>query len=141
KKPEVRAGSFGPLAYWLRSIALTRRNVWALLRLGEHDLSVSSHTPPRPYGEGLDALSLHWVPVLPVVHQNSAVFSNLHYEDMALDHLSVGLSHLIDEKDSALSVNLDLSVDHLWNRDRDRAASGTFHDLIDELLGKRVEHN
>jgi hypothetical protein len=115
--------------------------VWALLRLGEYDLSISSHTPPGPYGEGLDALSLHWVPVLPVVHQNAAVFSNLHHEDMALDHLPVGLSHLIDEEDSAFRVNLYLPVDHLWNRDRDRAASGTFHDLIDELLGKRVEHN
>ncbi len=129
------------LARWLVLFGSRCGYVRALLGLGKHDLPVAHFTSAGLHAERLDPLMLNQLSVASVVHEQPSVLSHLHEERLALTHLPVIGSHLIDQEHTTFRVDLDCSVAQLRYCNCDRATAGTTHDLVDELLRKRIEND
>src|SRR6266404_4356994 len=48
---------------------------------------------------------------------------------------------MADQENPSIPVNFHFSVAEIWNLHGDRPTSGAFGDLVDDFLGKRVEHD
>ena len=66
-------------------------------------------------------------------------FRDLGHEDKTFNELSSRLREGLDEKDSAVRINFHCAIAQIRNLYRDRTATGTLRNLIDDFLREAIE--
>jgi len=114
---------------------------WPLLGVWEDEFPVAYLTTSRFDGKWPDSLQNDGRAFLVAIAEHFSRRCNLRHENQAFQDLAIGLREGLDQEDPSLSVDFHLAVAQIGNFYRDRAATGTLRDLIDDLLREAVEHD
>src|SRR5664280_2882664 len=109
------------------------------LGVGKDHLPVAYFAASRLDRELPDSLQNDGRAFLVAVGEHFPRLRDLRHEDEAFNDLAVGLREGLNQKDSPFRVDFHLAVAQTGNFHGDRTATGSFRDLVNDLLRKAVE--
>ena len=115
------------------------RNFRAPLSAGECDNPIPCFTSAGLNREGAHTLQDDRRALRIPLSKHLALPGHLGQKDEACMDLAVAIGEMADQKDPSLPVNFHFAVAEIWDLYADGTASGSFRDLVDNLLRKRVE--
>src|SRR5208337_4441308 len=93
----------------------------------------------RLYRELPDSLQNNGRAFLVAIGEHFSRLRDLRHEDQAFNDLAIGLREGLDQEDPPFRVDFHLAIAQTGNFHGDRTATGTFRNLVNDLLWKAVE--
>src|SRR5271166_6582134 len=109
------------------------------LGVGKDHLPVAYFAASRLDRELPDSLQNNGRASLVAIGEHFSRLRDLRHEDQAFNDLAVGLGEGLNQEDPPFCVDFHLAVAQTGNFHGDRTATGSFRDLVNDLLRKAVE--
>src|SRR5271165_4177812 len=111
------------------------------LGVGKDHLPVAYFAASRLDRELPDSLQNNGRAVLVAVGEHFSRLRDLRHEDQAFNDLAIGLGEGLDQEDPPFRVDFHFAVTQTGNFHGDGTATGTFRNLVNDLLWKAVEND